>query len=177
MSNLSVEHLLREHREIDRALAELEALLDFHKNNPQWTAEHSQAFERVTRSVAQWVLPHLSKEDQIFYPALEDFLPHDIGPLAVLRGEHQDLTSHCGRMCAAGEALCAGSTDPQHRDDFQRSGRAALQTQRNHFYKEELVLFPMVVRFLSPDRDALLLRQLQVMPHSESSPGPAEQDG
>ena len=58
---------------------------------------------------------------------------------------------------------------------FQRAGRAALQTQRNHLYKEEVVLFPMVARFLSPDRDALLLRQLQVLPARDFSSQCSEQ--
>jgi regulator of cell morphogenesis and NO signaling len=175
MSDLSIEHLLREHREIDRALSELEALLDSQKDSPSWTPEHSQAFARIQRCFDQCVLPHISKEDRLFYPALEDFLPRDIGPLAVLRGEHQDFTAQFARICAAAEALSKGSTEPQHREDFQRAGRAALQTQRNHLYKEEVVLFPMVARFLSPDRDALLLRQLQVLPARDSSSQCSEQ--
>lgn len=161
-----MEFLLRDHREIAQALGELEAFLDARKSATRWTPEDTTAFERVRREFEQAVFPHARMEDEVFYSFLEDFLPRDIGPLAVLRGEHRDFENGFQRMNSAGTALSQGAAEPYLRHEFLRHGSAVLQTLRDHMYKEEHILFPMVVRFLSPEREALLLRQMEARsPH------------
>jgi hemerythrin-like domain-containing protein len=91
MTHRSIEHLLREHREIEAVSAELESLLASQKAQPRWAAEHALAFAWIVRGFTDCVIPHMRKEDELLFPALEGFLPRETGPLAVLRGELRDL--------------------------------------------------------------------------------------
>lgn len=170
MTRRTIEYLLREHREVEKVLSELESLVEAQRAAPQWTAEHGSAFARILRGFNECVLPHIAKEGEILFPALEGFLPRDVGPLAVLRGEHHDLHANFSRLQQTGAALCHGPAQPQDREDFVRASRGILQAQRDHFYKEERILFPMIARFLSPERDAHLLDQMEAMTHPGGPP-------
>ncbi len=170
MTHCSIDHLLRDHCDLERVLVELELLLDLLEAKSGWTAEHALAFAWITRRFADSVMPHIAKEGEILFHALEDFLPCDTGPLAVLRVEQRDLIMHFNRLCEAAELLCQGSTQPLVREDFLRCGRATIQTLRDLIYKEERILFPMVARFLSGDRDAQILHKMQAM----GAPSPAQ---
>ncbi len=174
MTHRSIDHLLRDHRDLERVLVELELLLDSLEAKSRWTAEHALAFAWITRRFAESVMPHIAKEGEILFPALEDFLPRDTGPLAVLRGEHRDLITHFSRLREAAELLCQGSTQPLVREDFLRCGRATIQTLRDLIYKEERILFPMVARFLSGDRDAQILHKMQAMGAPFAAPAPVK---
>ncbi len=176
MTHLSIQHLLREHRQIERISAELESLLASQKAEPQWAAVHALAFSRIVCSFTECVIPHMRKEDELLFPILEAFLPRDVGPLAVLRGELRDLRTQLSRVREAGEALCRGDTQPQVREDFQHFGHAIIQSLTNHIYKEERVLFPMVARSLPSDWDAHLLHQMETMTAETPTPRPTDQD-
>ncbi len=71
---------------------------------------------------------HARVEEDIFFPALEARIgPH--GPLAVMRAEHEEID-------ATVEAIARGDGDAQRL-------RSLIALARNHFNKEEHVLFPM----------------------------------
>lgn len=177
MTNRSIEHLLRDHREIESVLDELEALLDSQKAEPRWTASHALAFAWVTRCFNESVMHHIRKEEENLFPALEEFLPRDDSPLDEWRREQADLRAQLQRMRDAGAALSAGDEHPQFAEDFQRSGRALLRLLRNHIDKQDRILFPRVARLLSPERDAEILQQLEALaPQKAARMPPASRD-
>lgn len=169
MNQLSITHLLSEHRETEKLLRILEEL--FEAPLP-WTAERVEAYERVCGFFDRDVLCHLRKEDEALFPVLEEFLPRDIGPLAVLRGEHAEISTHYGLMRHAGDALCRAAQNPQAAADFQLYGRKLALLIHDHIYKEDRVLYPMVARFLSEEQDRVILQHMEgIVPVSSRAAG------
>jgi regulator of cell morphogenesis and NO signaling len=154
-----IAHLLDDHREVEQIFADLAALLDRIQAEPGWSSAQAGEFRRLASNFDHCVKLHMEKEGRVLYPALEDFLPRDTGPLAVLRGEQRDLLGCLGEWHRAGELLAQGNMQPAVREAFVRAGRDAIRIERNHFYKEERVPFPMAARLLSAERDAHLREQ------------------
>jgi hemerythrin-like domain-containing protein len=86
--------------------------------------------------VTAGLLSHAHLEDELLFPALERALG-EAGPLVVMRSEHQEIDRLLARAAVAAERATACG-------DIW----AALELARDHFAKEEAVLFPMA-------RDAL----------------------
>lgn len=173
MSDLCVRHLLREHREIEKVLSVLESLLKQQAKELQWGQAEREDFKWISEVLGNHLNHHVRKEDEVLFPALEAFLPRDLGPLAVLRAEHADLRDIFDRLVRAGESRLKGNDQPEVIEGFKRYGGAILQIVRDHIYKEDRVLFPMVARFLSPERDAHLREQMEAINASRAAGGPA----
>lgn len=161
MNELCVRHLLREHRDVEKALSELEFLLDEPVTGEPWSATRREDFQWIVETVASHLEHHIQKEDDVLFPALEAFLPRDLGPLAVLRGEHSDVRELFDRMCRAGQRCMYGNPSEGTREELSNSGLGVITLLRDHIYKEDRILFPMVARFLSPERDAALLHKME----------------
>jgi hemerythrin-like domain-containing protein len=163
MTQLTIAHLLREHREIERAFASLRSLVQGESSPSSWTPELSRAFATFAISFADCVIPHIHKEEEILFPALEGFLPRDMGPLAVLRGEHHEVRQQFEQMRSASAILDSGETTASALEAFLQNARAISELMRDHIYKEDRILFPMVTRFLSGVRDAYLVREMETL--------------
>ena len=153
--------MIRDHRHIERVLAALESLLDSKQKGRNWDVADSRALEVLTGALSREQCRHMRKEDEVLFPFLEKFLPGDSGPLMVLRGEHQDLSGGLRNVVQAGGLLLQDGHASQASRDLQCFGRKTIQGFRDHIYKEDRVLFPMVERFLSPDQDLPLLRRME----------------
>ena len=169
MSDLSIHHLAREHREVEKALDELECLLNEQKLASDWGVDEREDFEWVASVLGKHLVHHIRKEEHVLFPALEAYLPHDVGPLGVLRGEHNDLKFTFERLCEVAKERNSGAADAETQREFQLYGGALLRIVRDHIYKEDRVLFPMVARFLAPERDAELLRQMEDLDRATGS--------
>ena len=172
MSDLSIRHLLREHREVEKTLEELESLLEEQEHDPQWGESQREDFTWVVEALTNHLLHHVRKEEEVLFPALEAFLPRDTGPLAVLRGEHHDVHEMFRLLRRAGELRTQGNNKPEILEGMQHYGDALLQIVRDHIYKEDRVLFPMVARFLSPERDAHLLEHMEAIDRTKAPVSP-----
>ncbi len=161
MNELCVRHLTREHREVEKALNELEFMLEEPLGAERWSMARREDFEWIVETVGSHLKHHIHKEDDLLFPALEAFLPRDLGPLAVLRGEHEDVRDLFDRMCSAGRRCMQGNASEETREDLSTLGLAVITLLRDHIYKEDRILFPMVARFLSAERDSALLRQME----------------
>jgi iron-sulfur cluster repair protein YtfE (RIC family) len=161
MADLTVNHLRRHHQEARSFLAQLKSLLQLLTLAPQWTPEHRETFQQLARFFEGKLCLLVHKEDQILYPALYELFPPDVGPLAVLRGEHRALCSNFRKLSEIGNSLRTEGNPPEILDEFQRLGRKAAEVLEDHLYKEERVLLPMAARFLTSERDAELLRQME----------------
>lgn len=86
--------------------------------------------------------PHASIEDEVLFAALESALGGEVGPIPVMRMEHQTIEELLAKARQAAEPGQAASLLIE-----------ALQVAREHFAKEEHVLFPMAEQML--DRGVL----------------------
>ena len=160
MSNLCVLHLLQMHRDLEQVLDQLASLLEeLAKESPDQATRESSLY--ITEVLERHLDRLLRKKENVLFPALEAFLPRDLGPLAVLRAEQAELCSHFTCMRQAVRSLAEDKNQPLPWEDFQRAGRVTLQILRDQIYKEDRVLFPMVCRLLTPDQDAHLLQQME----------------
>ena len=86
--------------------------------------------------LAAVINPHARFENERLFPALEARIG-PMGPLAVMRAEHREIEG------ALQEALKAADAS-----EALSRARSALGVAREHFMKEEQVLFPMARRAL-----------------------------
>ena len=162
--SLSIQQLLDDHKASEAQFERLETLFGQIQREPRWGPVRMQAFEEFADFFRVDLMAHMRKEDEILYPALEEFLPRDVGPLMVLRTEHDDVVNNFNRMQNSYQLMLQGNVRPEVVQKFLFFGRTLLQLLRDHAYKEERVLFPMVARFLKPDLDARIdadMRTLQ----------------
>ena len=82
---------------------------------------------------------HADVEDQVLFPALEPLLGRQGGPLAVMDMEHQELRRLLSQLAAATE-------------DVTPLVSQFIATARDHFAKEDRVLFPLAEQLLSQER-------------------------
>ena len=100
--------------------------------------------ERLARFVRD-LENHAHREDELLFGALEPYLPTDHGPLQAMRAEHADIERLLERLTL---------DDPP--------GVTRLCTlARDHFQKEEQVLFVFAARLLDPSRLAMLGAKLR----------------
>jgi regulator of cell morphogenesis and NO signaling len=160
---VSIQQLVSEHNYSEERFAALDSLLDDVKLEVRWSQERSDLFESFSDYFRLDLMVHMRKEDEVLYPALEEFLPRDIGPLMVLRTEHDDICSNFNRMHKAYELMAQGNTHPEVIQKFLYFGRTLLQLLRDHSYKEERVLFPMVARLLKPEADSRIAADMETL--------------
>ncbi|MBX7234419.1 MAG: hemerythrin domain-containing protein [Caldilineales bacterium] len=90
---------------------------------------------------------HAHLEDELLFSTLDPYLG-PMGPLAVMRMEHDQIEGLLGQVPAA-----------QELDQAQRLLQQAVQVARSHFAKEEQVLFPMALQVLEQSKLAALAAQ------------------
>ena len=97
--------------------------------------------ESLRRFVAE--LPvHAHLEDELLFAELESSLPPGDGPIAVMRAEHEEIESGLAGI----SALAPGDAE------LPRRLRRLFAVARDHFAKEEEVLFAFAERLVERDR-------------------------
>ena len=131
--------LMNEHRNIEKALAALEAMAGAFEAEGRIDAAAAVEFLRTYADRL-----HHGKEEANLFPAMEARgLPCDVGPTAVMREEHR-----------AGRAYTQEMADAVAGDDvvaFVFAARGYVALLREHIQKEDQVLFPMADRLLPPE--------------------------
>ena len=85
------------------------------------------------------VLSHAKLEDELLFPALETHLGTN-GPLAIMRAEHDEIEHALGQI-----------EEAQDLDDGTDCVTSALSLVRDHFQKEEEVLFSVARQALDDE--------------------------
>lgn len=83
---------------------------------------------------------HANLEDELLFSALDPHLGH-MGPLSVMRMEHDEIENALGQVQRASD-LAEAKQWLSH----------AVRVARDHFAKEEQVLFPMAHQVLSEEQ-------------------------
>ncbi len=160
MPEKCIQHLLQEHRDAEKILAVLDEVLESLQKDPRWCNCQAAAFARVRAFLLEaWPL-HECKEETIFFPVLENFFPRDVGPLEILRNELAQISQEAGHLIQSGSFLAPGDSQPNGLREFQCAARAYSQLLRDHIYKEDRILFPMVARRLTSGQDDDLIAQM-----------------
>lgn len=90
----------------------------------------------ATAVLTAGLLSHAKIENEVLFPALETHIGPE-GPLAVMRREHEELDGTLQEVAGM-----------ERRDEAVTKVLHALQVARDHFAKEEQVLFPLARRTL-----------------------------
>lgn len=91
---------------------------------------------------------HHHKEEEILFPWLEEQgLPHEVGPLAVLRAEHELGRETRLSLALALDDLAGDPVELDPRLRFHALAQRFTELMRAHIEKEEHVLLPLARRF------------------------------
>ncbi len=105
-------------------------LLDYCADEAQGWDE--AAVKAAAGALAAALKSHAQLEDKLLFQVMDPFFPSGAGPLAVMRDEHDEIEGSVDR-------LLGGVSLEEGRDLLERIAARA----RDHFAKEEQVLFPM----------------------------------
>ncbi len=99
---------------------------------------------------------HNKKEEQHLFPLIERRgIPHHAGPLAVMLSEHEQSRTLLPRLLELIEAYVAGRTSVL--DELRQVFDEYSSLLRNHFWKENDILYPMARRVMTEaDADAVV---------------------
>jgi uncharacterized protein len=99
---------------------------------------------------------HNQKEERYLFPLMETRgIPRDAGPLAAMEAEHARSRALLGEWCAAAEAYIGGDQTAlaELRDTFSQYA----QVLKDHYWKENDILYPMALRVMSDADNAAVL--------------------
>jgi uncharacterized protein len=99
---------------------------------------------------------HNQKEERTVFPALERAgMPVESGPIAVMLAEHAQAKQLVGRIDAAAESFVRG--DRTSLPELSEAFAAYAALCKDHFWRENDILYPLAVRVLSPEaQDAIV---------------------
>ncbi len=132
--------LMEEHRVIERVLTALERATHRLSRGEE---VYLRFFTGTTVFIKGFTdACHHKKEEVVLFPALvENGLPKDSGPVAVMLAEHEEGRRLAQGMRQATERFQAG--DIRMRDTLVQNAKAYINLLRQHISKEDKVLFPM----------------------------------
>ncbi|MCB1173171.1 MAG: hemerythrin domain-containing protein [Leptospiraceae bacterium] len=133
--------LHQDHQRCDTEMLSLEQSA----NKPDW-----QQTKWILARVHKHFECHFQVEEEILFPSLEHYLGQSMGPLAVMRMEH-DQIRHLFRDL---ESLIEQQKDR----DFNDVREALFILIQQHNAKEEQIIYPMADQYLSNDSDQILNR-------------------
>jgi iron-sulfur cluster repair protein YtfE (RIC family) len=104
-----------------------------------WRMERLAEVRACAAMLAAALIPHAEMENDLLFAALEG-QGGDAGPTPVMRAEHREIE----------EALLR-ARDSRELDDARDLLRFAVEQARDHFAKEEQVLFPIAEQLLGAE--------------------------
>lgn len=138
--------LSEEHALILRALACFERYAEQVRVGGKLDPRIGRHFVRLFREFGD--VEHHLKEEEILFPWLEEHgLPHEVGPLAVLREEHELARDLRLALSLTMDALREDPRDAETRLRFHALAGRFVELARAHVEKEETVLLPLARRF------------------------------
>ena len=173
MADLAINLLRREHERTRSVLLDFEALLRSLESTFEFSPENLETLGRTLHYIEQDLTPNLSIEEEVFYPALEGLFAGNLGPLMVLKAEHDAIRLHFSRVREISKGLRSGENPPGMVQDLEEWGWKAWQALQDHLYKEEKVLFPVAAGFLTEQVDTELVRRIS---NPRPGQGQSEQD-
>ncbi len=138
-------YLSAEHRHCDDMFADAEAAA---------AADDLAAAQAGFTAFHQGMEHHLSKEENIMFPAFEHATGSSMGPTSVMRMEHEQMRELFAEMQAA--------LDAKDTSAFAGLAETLLVLMQQHNFKEEQMLYQMADRTLN-DLEGII-RQMEALP-------------
>jgi hemerythrin-like domain-containing protein len=165
------EILSGEHRVIEQVLACLEAIVGDARSSGRLDLPAANDAIAFFRNFADRC--HHGKEETHLFPALEaKGFPRDGGPVGVMLYEHDQGRGHVCGMDENAEAAAAGVSASLAQ--FIEHAEAYVVLLREHIYKEDHILFPLVDRTLNDDDQQRLLAAFHTTEAEEMGAGTHE---
>ena len=157
---IAIEQLKKEHEAIERMLKILEAVLKRLEAGEKTEPEHLSEIVDFFRVFADRC--HHGKEEEIFFPALEQAgIPKEGGPIGVMLQEHDQMRAYMSGLAEAVIRHQAGK--PEAREEIVKHASAYAAMLRKHIEKENQVLFKMAEIHLSPEEEKELAERFELM--------------
>lgn len=147
--------LQQEHIEALRRLDGLEPALAAIHGPGEVPVEAVERFARAWNWFQVDLNVHFRKEEEALFPAAAGALPSDEGPIAQMRAEHREFEELREQVVGALETVrhgCCGRKEAGAR--LRRAGEQLCALLREHIWKEDNVLFPLLRKVLDPARMA-----------------------
>jgi hemerythrin-like domain-containing protein len=98
-------------------------------------AEHAAEVNALAHLLASALVSHAKLEDELLFNQLMERTGPDVGPVQIMRAEHEDI-----------EGALAQAQATRDLGEAQEVLLHAIDRAREHFAKEEMVLFPLAER-------------------------------
>src|SRR5512140_375035 len=155
MSKSWNELLMQDHETTERVLAAMEKA--FAAPNGPAAAVIAKLHDYLRGYVDQC---HNVKEEQHLFPLIEERgVPRHGGPLAVMLQEHEQARGILARLSPLAEAVIAG--DGAQLDELRATFAAYADLLKNHFWKENDILYPMALRVMNDTDGAAVVRGIE----------------
>jgi len=167
MSKAWNELLMQDHETTERVFAAMEQAFETeHGPSPAMVAK----FHEYVRDYVDGC--HNQKEEKHLFPLIEARgIPRHGGPLAVMLEEHERARDILARLNPIAEAVAAGDTSKT--SDLEDAFREYSSLLKNHFWKENDILYPMALRVMSASDGATVVKGIEDV---ESGIGPDTRD-
>ncbi|HMD85186.1 MAG TPA: hemerythrin domain-containing protein [Terriglobia bacterium] len=165
MTRCVTDYLVQEHQELSLLLNELQEQLGVLR----LARDRRKTAERLTglrREISEALHSHVTEEEQILYPALEEHVQGIAFTLERMRHEHDagEQTEKTFHQCL--DRLVKGGGNPQ---EVMQSGRKYIFWLRHHLLDENGRLFPMVERGLDPETQQAARRAMEELSQESSA--------
>ncbi len=159
------EILMEEHRVIERVLIALEKAASRLSRGEEVYLRFFSGTSALINGFADSY--HYKKEELVLYPALvENGLPKDTGPVAVMLAEHEEGRRLAQRLRQVTERFQAG--DVKVRDQIVLCALGYVSLLRRHMDKEDNVLFPLVGKVIPADRQDKIIEAFERFEREEN---------
>jgi len=111
---------------------------------------------------------HHQREEQVLFPRLEK--RGITGPPQVMRAEHVELRARKHRLADLLQAIDS-TPFPEFVKGVQEAGGYLAGTLRAHIYKEDNILYPTALRFLSPAEWQEVITEFAAIGYCNFTPG------
>ena len=156
----ATEILMEEHRAIERVLCSLERASTRLSRGEDVYLRFFSGCSAFFRGFVDGC--HHKKEEQFLFPALvENGLPKDTGPVAIMLAEHAQGRHLAQLLGTASLQLQAG--DERRREQVIHSASDYIKLFRQHIYKEEFLLSPLAERLIPVEQQANLGKSFENM--------------
>jgi len=112
---------------------------------------------------------HRKEEGVLFKSLVENGLPENSGPVAVMLNDHAQGRVYTQAMRAAAERWQKG--DQAAKEETLQNAANYVALLRGHIQKEDAVLFPIADRYIPQSEHDAVLRRFDTVEHEETGEG------